>query len=296
MNTPLFKGCGTAIITPFTSQGIDYSALEKLIEFQINQGADALIVLGTTGEAAAMTAAEKTDVIKFAVSKTAKRIPVIIGTGSNCTETAAENSAAAEKLGADGLLVVTPYYNKCTQGGLVAHFNAVADRVGIPIVVYNVPKRTGVDISAETFAKMCEHKNIQAIKEASGNLEQIAEMSRLTRGKAFIYSGDDSLIIPVMSVGGIGVISVASNVAPKYFKEMTAYALNGDHQKALDMQLNALPFIKALFLEINPIPVKAAAKLLGLSNGILRLPLTDIEESNLVRLKKEMTDFGLIPS
>jgi 4-hydroxy-tetrahydrodipicolinate synthase len=292
MTNAIFKGCGTALITPFTDDGekVDFSALERLIEFQISGGIDSLIVLGTTGEAATLSSSEKEDIIRFAISKTARRVPVIVGTGSNSTSCAVENSKTAEKLGADGILLVTPYYNKCTQNGLISHFNAVADAVGIPIVAYNVPARTGVNILPATFAKMCEHKNLSAIKEASGDIAQISETVRLTKKRAYIYSGDDGIILPVIAVGGVGVISVVSNIAPKYFSELTAAALNGE-KKAAEMQLAALPLIKAIFSEVNPIPVKAASKILGLSNGAVRLPLTEIEEGNLLNMKKILNEF-----
>jgi 4-hydroxy-tetrahydrodipicolinate synthase len=292
MTNAIFKGCGTALITPFTENGekVDFSALERLIEFQISGGIDSLISLGTTGEAATLSADEKEEIIRFTVSKTARRVPVIVGAGSNSTSSAVANAKTAERLGADGILLVTPYYNKCTQNGLIAHFNAVADAVGIPLVAYNVPARTGVNILPATFAKMCEHKNISAIKEASGDMAQISETLRLTSGKGYVYSGDDGIILPVIAVGGIGVISVASNIAPEYFSELTAAALNGE-KKAVGMQLAALPLIKAIFSEVNPIPVKAASKILGLSNGVARLPLTEIEENNLINLKKILGEF-----
>jgi 4-hydroxy-tetrahydrodipicolinate synthase len=290
--TTIFKGCGTALITPFTDGGekVDFSALERLIEFQISDGIDSLVALGTTGEAATLSTSEKEEIIRFAISKTNRRIPVIVGTGSNSTSCAVENSKAAERLGADGILLVTPYYNKCTQNGLVAHFNTVADAVGVPIIAYNVPARTGVNILPSAFAKMCEHKNISAIKEASGDISQISETIRLTRGKASVYSGDDGIILPVIALGGVGVISVASNIAPKYFSELTAAALNGE-KKAAEMQLAALPLIKAIFSEVNPIPVKAAAKILGLSSDAVRPPLTKIEKSNFLNLKKVLDEF-----
>ncbi|MDR3294120.1 MAG: 4-hydroxy-tetrahydrodipicolinate synthase [Clostridiales bacterium] len=295
-HTTLFKGCGTAIITPFSaSKTLDFNVLEGLIEFQISNGTDALIVLGTTGEATTMTREEKSAAIKFTVEKVRGRIPVIAGTGSNCTETAAKNSIEAESLGADGLLVVTPYYNKCTQNGLVAHYGAIAERVKIPIIAYNVPCRTCVNLLPATFARIAEqYKNVVAVKEASGNLEQIAEVIRLTRGKAVVYSGDDSLAVPVIKLGGAGLISVASNIAPKYFSDMTRLALNGKTEQAAALQEKIQPLIKALFSEVNPIPVKAASKLLGLSDGSLRLPLTEIEDEHFVLLEKTLKEFGLI--
>ncbi|MDR2046506.1 MAG: 4-hydroxy-tetrahydrodipicolinate synthase [Clostridiales bacterium] len=293
MKNPIFKGCGTALITPFAdgAKSIDFGALERLIDRQISDGINALIILGTTGEAATLSVAEKSEVIRFAADRIKGRVPLVVGTGSNDTETAVANSVNAERLGAEALLVVTPYYNKCTQSGLVSHFKAVADSVGLPVIAYNVPGRTGVNILPATFAKMCEHKNISAIKEASGNMDQISEICRLARGNAYVYSGDDGLIVPTTAVGGIGVISVASNIAPGYFAELAARALNGENQKAQDMQLDALPLIKALFSEVNPIPVKAAARILGLAGGALRPPLTEIEEANLSNLKTVMRDF-----
>jgi len=287
----MFRGVGTALITPFLENGIDYEALEKLIDFQIKGGVDALIVLGTTGEPATMTEEERKEVIKFAVAKVNGKIPVIIGTGCNSTSSSIKASIDAEKLGADGLLVVTPYYNKATQDGLVAHYTAIADSVGLPVIVYNVPGRTGLNMLPQTFSKIAEHKNIAAIKEASGNIEQISEMSRLTKGKAEVYSGDDGIIVPVMSVGGIGVISVASNVYPAYVKKLTDSYFKGDHETALSLQHKMSPLVKALFSEVNPIPVKKAASILGLCNARMRLPLTEMTEGNAAVLEKIMKEF-----
>lgn len=287
----IFKGTATALITPFTESGVDFDALDKLLDAQVAGGVSAVVVLGTTGEPATMTAAEKKAVIEFSVKKLKGVIPVIVGTGSNSTAAAIENSVQAEKLGADAILVVTPYYNKATQAGLIAHYTAIADAVNIPIICYNVPGRTGVNLLPATFAKMAEHRNIAAIKEASGNMEQIEEAIRLSEGKAVVYSGDDGITVPIMAMGGMGVISVASNVAPKFTSEMTSAMLDGDLKKAAAMQLEMLPFVRALFCEVNPIPVKKAAQLKGLCNGIVRLPLTEMTEENAAKLAAMLPDF-----
>lgn len=287
----IFKGTATALITPFTESGVDFDALDKLLDAQVAGGVSAVVVLGTTGEPATMTAAEKKAVIEFSVKKLKGVIPVIIGTGSNNTAAAVELSVQAEKLGADALLVVTPYYNKATQRGLIAHYTAIADAVNIPIICYNVPGRTGVNLLPATFAELAEHPNIAAIKEASGNMEQIEEVIRLTRGKAVVYSGDDGITVPVMAMGGMGVISVASNVAPKFTSEMTSAALAGDYAKAADMQLRMLPFVRALFSEVNPIPVKKAAELKGICAGTVRLPLTLMTDENAAKLAAILPDF-----
>ena len=277
----IFKGTATALITPFTESGVDFDALDKLLDAQVAGGVSAVVVLGTTGEPATMTAAEKKAVIEFSVKKLKGVIPVIVGTGSNSTAAAIENSVQAEKLGADAILVVTPYYNKATQAGLIAHYTAIADAVNIPIICYNVPGRTGVNLLPATFAKMAEHRNIAAIKEASGNMEQIEEAIRLSEGKAVVYSGDDGITVPIM----------ASNVAPKFTSEMTSAMLDGDLGKAAAMQLRMLPFVRALFSEVNPIPVKKAAQLKGLCNGIVRLPLTEMTEENAAKLAAMLPDF-----
>lgn len=287
----IFKGTATALITPFTESGVDFDALDKLLDAQVAGGVSAVVVLGTTGEPATMTAAEKKAVIEFSVKKLKGVIPVIVGTGSNSTAAAIENSVQAEKLGADAILVVTPYYNKATQAGLIAHYTAIADAVNIPIICYNVPGRTGVNLLPATFAKIAEHRNIAAIKEASGNMEQIEEAIRLSEGKAVVYSGDDGITVPLMAMGGMGVISVASNVAPKFTSDMTSAMLDGDLAKAAAMQLSMLPFVRALFCEVNPIPVKKAAQLKGLCNGIVRLPLTEMTEENAAKLAAMLPDF-----
>lgn len=276
----IFKGSATALITPFTENGVDLNAYEKLLNFQISNGTDALVVLGTTGEPATMTAKEKEEVMRLAVKTAKGKIPVIIGTGANSTATAVENSVMAEKIGADAVLVVTPYYNKATQDGLVAHYSEIARHISLDIIAYNVPGRTGVNLLPKTFARLAEIKNIAAIKEASGNMEQIEEVIRLTEGKADVYSGDDSLTVPTLAMGGLGVISVASNVIPKYVSDMCKAFFDGDIKSAAKMQRDMLPFVKALFMEVNPIPVKKMAETLGICQKYIRLPLTEMTEEN----------------
>ncbi len=287
----IFKGTATALITPFTRDGVDFESLERILDDQLAGGVDAVVVLGTTGEPATMTMAEKRAVIEFAVKKLKGKLPVIVGTGANSTAAAVEMSVTAESLGADALLLVTPYYNKATQKGLIAHFTAVADAVHTPIICYNVPGRTGVNMLPATFAELAEHPNIAAIKEASGNMEQIEEAIRLAGDKAVVYSGDDGITVPVMAMGGMGVISVVSNAAPRFTSEMTSAFLSGDLKKAAKMQLEMLPFVRAMFCEVNPIPVKKAMQLRGLCNGILRLPLTEMTAENAAKLEKLMPAF-----
>lgn len=276
----IFKGSATALITPFTENGVDLNAYEKLLNFQISNGTDALVVLGTTGEPATMTAKEKEEVMRLAVKTAKGKIPVIIGTGANSTAVAVENSVMAEKIGADAVLVVTPYYNKATQDGLIAHYSEIAKHISLDIIAYNVPGRTGVNLLPKTFARLAEIKNIAAIKEASGNMEQIEEVIRLTEGKADVYSGDDSLTVPTLAMGGLGVISVASNVIPKYVSDMCKAFFDGDIKTSAKMQRNMLPFVKALFMEVNPIPVKKMAETLGICQKYIRLPLTEMTEEN----------------
>ena len=287
----IFKGTATALITPFTRDGVDFESLDRILDDQLAGGVDAVVVLGTTGEPATMTMAEKRAVIEFAVKKLKGKLPVIVGTGANSTAAAVEMSVTAESLGADALLLVTPYYNKATQKGLIAHFTAVADAVHIPIICYNVPGRTGVNMLPATFAELAEHPNIAAIKEASGNMEQIEEAIRLAGDKAVVYSGDDGITVPVMAMGGMGVISVVSNAAPRFTSEMTSAFLSGDLKKAAKMQLEMLPFVRAMFSEVNPIPVKKAMQFRGLCNGILRLPLTEMTAENAAKLEKLMPAF-----
>ncbi|MCR4902264.1 MAG: 4-hydroxy-tetrahydrodipicolinate synthase [Butyrivibrio sp.] len=292
----IFKGAGVAIATPFKENGeVNYEEFGRLIEFQIDNGTDAIIVCGTTGEASTMSEKEHMDVVKYCIDKVAKRVPVIAGTGSNCTQTAIELSKLAQEYGADGVLSVTPYYNKATQNGLIAHFTAIAEAIDIPVILYNVPGRTGTNIQPETAVYLCKNvKNIVGIKDATGNLAQTAKMMQLADGCIDLYSGEDGLVVPIMSLGGIGVISVLSNVAPKETHDMCAKALEGDFAGARDIQLKALPLVDALFSEVNPIPVKAALKMIGFEAGPLRLPLTEMTDEHKVVLKKAMTDFGLI--
>lgn len=287
----IFKGTATALITPFTSDGVDFDSFDRILDDQLSGGIDAVVVLGTTGEPATMTAAEKKAVIEFAVKKLKGKLPVIVGTGANSTSAATEMSVLAESLGADALLLVTPYYNKATQQGLIAHFRTVADAVHTPIICYNVPGRTGVNMLPATFAELAEHPNIAAVKEASGNMEQIEEAIRLTEGKAVVYSGDDGITVPVMAMGGMGVISVVSNAAPRFTAEMTSAFLSGDLKKAAKMQLDMLPLVRALFSEVNPIPVKKAMQLRGLCNGTLRLPLTEMTAANAAKLAEILPAF-----
>lgn len=287
----IFKGTATALITPFTSDGVDFDSFDRILDDQLSGGVDAVVVLGTTGEPATMTAAEKKAVIEFAVKKLKGKLPVIVGTGANSTSAATEMSVLAESLGADALLLVTPYYNKATQQGLIAHFRTVADAVHTPIICYNVPGRTGVNMLPATFAELAEHPNIVAVKEASGNMEQIEEAIRLTEGKAVVYSGDDGITVPVMAMGGMGVISVVSNAAPRFTAEMTSAFLSGDLKKAAKMQLDMLPLVRALFSEVNPIPVKKAMRLRGLCNGTLRLPLTEMTAANAAKLAEILPAF-----
>ncbi len=292
----IFKGAGVAIVTPFKDNGeVNYPEFEKMIEFQIKNGTDAIIVCGTTGEAATMSEEEHMEVVKFCIDKVNKRIPVVAGTGSNCTQTAIDLSKKAQEYGADAVLLVTPYYNKATQGGLYAHFAAVAKEISIPIILYNVPSRTGCNILPETAARLAkDFDNIVGIKDATGNISQTIKMMSLAEGNLDLYSGDDDQIVPIMSVGGLGVISVLSNVAPQQTHEICAKCLEGDYETARHLQFKAFPLVKALFSEVNPIPVKTALKLIGFEPGPLRLPLTELEPQNQELLKNEMKKYGLI--
>lgn len=292
----IFKGAGVALITPFNEdETVNYDMLGELIERQIAGNTDAIIVCGTTGEPATMTEDEKLAVIKYAVGKTAGRIPVIAGTGGNATSVVIDFSKKAEALGVDGLLVVTPFYNKATQNGLYAHYREVAKAVSLPIIMYNVPSRTGCNIAPETavrLARGCE--NIVGIKEASGNISQVAKLAKQAGGILDIYSGNDDQVIPILSLGGIGVISVLSNVAPKAAHDMVMEYLEGDRKKAAALQLDYLDLINALFCEVNPIPVKGAMNLMGYNVGKLRLPLTEIEDAHRELVKKCLKEAGLI--
>ena len=294
MKKIIFKGCGTAIATPFTNDGVNFDEFGKLIEFQISEGVDSIIVCGTTGESSTMTEKEKKDTIKYAIDKVNGRIPVIAGTGSNNTASAIEMSKYAESVGADALLVVTPYYNKTTQSGLVAHYKAIAESTSLPIIVYSVSSRTGVNITAETCVELSKIPNIVAIKEASGNISQVAKIAALCGDDLHIYTGNDDQIIPVLSLGGLGVISVLSNVAPKYTHDMVQNFFDGNIEKATKMQLDALDLVNSLFCEVNPIPVKEALNIVGYNYGTPRLPLVKLSEKGFERLNKSLKDFGLI--
>ncbi|MCC8141255.1 MAG: 4-hydroxy-tetrahydrodipicolinate synthase [Lachnospiraceae bacterium] len=293
---PIFTGAGVAIVTPMKDNyEVDYDALESNINYQIDHGTDAIIIAGTTGESATLTEAEHVDVIRAAVEFTKHRIPVIAGSGSNSTRTAIELSQAADSCGVDGVLVVTPYYNKATQKGLVAHYTAVANAIKAPLIIYNVPSRTGCNILPATVAELTKNvPNIVGIKDAAGNLAQSAEMMHLCDGKLELYSGEDGQVLPLLSIGGIGVISVLSNVAPQQTHDMVMEYLEGDREKAMKIQLDAVPLINALFSEVNPIPVKAAMEILGMPAGPLRPPLTEMEEPHREVLKQELTNFGLL--
>ncbi len=294
MKNPLFIGCGTAIATPFNEEGVNFKEFEKLIEFQIKEGIDAIIVCGTTGESATMTTEEKKETIKFAVDVAKKRVPIIAGTGSNNTKSAIEMSKYAESVGVDGLLIVTPYYNKATQGGLIAHYKEIAKNVNLPIIVYSVQSRTGVNILPETALELSKIPNITAIKEASGNISQIASIANLCRDNLVIYSGNDDQTVPILSLGGKGVISVLSNIAPKKCSKMVHDFLSGNIEEAKKVQLASVPLINALFSEVNPIPVKEALNLMGYDFKTPRLPLTPLTEKNKEILKREMEKYGLI--
>ena len=292
MKKPLFIGSAVAIVTPFTDNGVDYQTLEKQIEFQIKGGTDAIVVCGTTGEASTMPDDEHIAVIKFAVEKINKRVPVIAGTGSNDTRHAIELSKAAEDVGADGLLSVTPYYNKATQKGLYEHFKLIANSVKIPIILYNVPGRTNLNLNPDTVKALSELPNIIAVKEC--NLGQVGEIVNLCSDDFAVYSGDDNTILPVLSLGGKGVISTMANIIPQDTHDMVAKFFQGDINGAIKLQLQTLNLIKALFSEVNPIPIKAAVNLLGFKAGQCRMPLTELSDENLELLRREMKAYGLL--
>ena len=292
----IFKGAGVAIVTPMKDNlEINYDKLDEIIEEQIAGGTDAIIICGTTGESATMTESEHSEAIRFTIERVNHRIPVIAGTGSNCTKTAVELSREAEKDGADGLLLVTPYYNKATQNGLIAHYTQICDEVKIPAILYNVPSRTGCSIQPQTLATLVKNvDNIVGVKEASGNIGTVAEIMHLCDGNIDLYSGNDDQVVPLLSLGGIGVISVLSNVAPSYVHDMVYKFLSGDIAGSTKMQLDAIPLINALFCEVNPIPVKAAMNMMGKEVGPLRAPLTEMEDAHKEVLRKAMAEFGLL--
>ena len=294
MKNTIFKGCGTAISTPFTEDGVNFEEFKRLLEEQVKNNVDAIIVCGTTGESATMTEQERKDTIKCAIDTVAGRVKVIAGTGANNTKAAVEMSKYAEEVGADGLLVVTPYYNKTTQAGLIAHYRVIAEAVKLPIIMYSVPSRTGVNINPETCLELSKIENIVAIKEASGNISQVAKIVALCGDNLDIYSGNDDQIIPILSLGGKGVISVLSNVMPKYTHDMTDKYFNGEVEEAAKMQLRVIDLIDALFAEVNPIPVKYALNLMGYNFGKPRLPLIELSEKNQEKMKEVMKKHNLI--
>ena len=294
MKETIFRGAGVAIITPFTEDGINFDELGRIIEDQLAGGTDAIIITGTTGESATMTDDEHKAAIKYAVEKVAGRIPVIAGTGSNETAYAVQLSQYAEEVGADALLVVTPYYNKCTQKGLVKHFTTIADAVNIPLILYNVPSRTGVNIQVSTFVELAKHPRIVAVKEASGDLSAVAKIRHACGDALAVYSGNDDQIVPILSLGGSGVISVLSNVAPQMTHDICQLYFDGNVKEAAALQLGAIDLISALFCEVNPIPVKVAMRMLGYAAGPLRLPLTEMEPEHEAQLRVALTNHGLI--
>lgn len=290
----LFKGSGVALITPYKENGIDYDKLGELIDWHIENNTDAIIICGTTGEAATMTDAERKATIEFAVKKVNKRIPVIAGTGSNNTAYAIELSKYAEEVGVDGLLVVTPYYNKSTQRGVIEHYKAIANSVNIPIILYNVPGRTGLNLVPSTVVELSKIKNIVAIKEASGDISQVAEIARLCGEDFYIYSGNDDMVVPILSLGGKGVISVVANILPDDTHNMVMEYLNGKVEESRKLQLKMNGLINSLFIETNPIPVKTAMNLMGMNVGQFRLPLINMSEENVKILIKFMEDYGIL--
>ena len=292
----IFTGAGVAIVTPMKDNlEVNYDKLAEIIEEQIAGGTDAIIICGTTGESSTLSMEEHAETIRFAIERVNHRIPVVAGTGSNCTSTAIQLSKEAEENGADGLLLVTPYYNKATQKGLIAHYKAICSEVKLPAILYNVPSRTGTNIQPKTVAALVkETENIVGVKEASGNISQVAEIMHLCDGDIDLYSGNDDQVVPLLSLGGIGVISVLSNVAPRYVHDMVMNYLNGDTTAACEMQLDAIPMVNALFCEVNPIPVKTAMNLMGKNVGPLRAPMCEMEEANKELLAKTMKDFGIL--
>ena len=293
----IFKGAGVAIVTPMKPDGaVNYEVFAKLIEFQISNNTDAIIVCGTTGEASTLTHEEHIECIRFCVQQVAKRVPVIAGTGSNCTETAIYLSKEAQKAGADGLLLVTPYYNKATQKGLKEHFKMIAQAVDIPIILYNIPGRTGgVNILPETIVSLCEEEaNIVGVKDATDNFIQYAKLMALAKGKVDVYSGNDNQIVPVLSLGAKGVISVLSNIAPQQTHDICAKYFEGNVEESARLQLEAIELISALFSEVNPIPVKKALNLMGLEAGTLRRPLTEMEDATAAKLEQAMKNYGIL--
>ncbi len=294
MKTPLFKGACTAIVTPFTKDGLDREALEKLVEWQISSGIKALVACGTTGEPSTMTDGEWAQTLKTVVRAADKRVPVIAGTGGNNTARVIALARRARAIGADAQLCVTPYYNRTTQQGLIAHYTAIADEGSLPVILYNVPSRTGLNMEPATLAEISKHDQVIAMKEASGDMIRLADMIRLCEGRIGFYSGSDEVAVPLMSLGGIGVISVVSNLAPDLTSRMTDLMLTGEMKSAAELQLKLMPLIHALFLEVSPIPVKAGLSMMGLCRDVLRLPLISMSEKNRAVLKDEMEKLELL--
>ena len=293
MKNTIFKGMATAIVTPMTADGIDYEALGRFIDFQIENGINAIVVMGTTGENATIEYADQKEIIRFTVEKVAKRVPVIAGTGTNNTAHVLHNTKNACEVGADAILVVTPYYNKATQNGLYEHFKTVADASTVPVILYNVPGRTGCNLLPKTVARLAEHPNIVGLKEATGNMAQMVEIMHLCGDKIDIYSGEDALTVSMMAMGGAGTISVVSNIVPKKAVAMTDACLAGDYATAAKMQCDLLPLINALFSEVNPIPAKAGVSAMGFGEENLRLPLTPMEDATRAKLYEEMRKLGI---
>ena len=292
----IFTGAGVAIVTPFNSdETINYNKLDELLDYHCTHGTDAIIICGTTGESATMTEEEHMQCVKFAIDRVKGRIPVIAGTGSNCTRTAIDMSKEAADYGADGLLLVTPYYNKATQNGLIAHYTTIANEIKIPAILYNVPSRTGCAMAPATIASLVKNvDNIVGVKEASGDLSNVAKIMNLCDGNIELYSGNDDQVVPILSLGGLGVISVVSNVAPQFMHDMVTSYLEGDVKRAAKMQIDSIPLCNALFCEVNPIPVKAALNMMGKEVGTLRAPLTEMEPQNQEILRKAMADMNLL--
>ena len=293
MKNTIFKGMATAIVTPMTTDGIDYEALGRFIDFQIENGINAIVVMGTTGENATIEYADQKEIIRFTVEKVAKRVPVIAGTGTNNTAHVLHNTKNACEVGADAILVVTPYYNKATQNGLYQHFTTIADASTVPMILYNVPGRTGCNLQPKTVARLAEHPNIVGLKEATGNMAQMVEIMHLCGDKIDVYSGEDALTVPMMAMGGAGTISVLSNVAPKEAVAMTDACMAGDYATAAKMQCDLLPLINALFSEVNPIPAKAGVSAMGFGEENLRLPLTPMEDATRANLYEQMRKLGI---
>ena len=294
MKNPIFTGSGVAIVTPFTNDGVDYAKLGEIIDFQIANKTDAIVICGTTGEASTMDDKEHLACIEYAIKRVNGAVPVVAGTGSNDTRHGIELSVEAQRLGADALLLVTPYYNKATQNGLVRHFAMHADAVDIPIILYNVPSRTGLSMSVDTVAELAKHPNVNAIKEASGNISYVAQIAAACGDNLAIYSGNDDMIVPVMSLGGKGVISVVANILPQRTHDMVMKYIDGDTAGSLKLQLDMLELINSLFVEVNPIPVKTAMNLLGFGVGELRMPLCEMSGKNLETLKQALKNYGLL--